>query len=378
MERETIRVLLVDDDQGDFEYTRAMLAQIQRPKITLDWVASFEEGRDALQADDYDVYIVDYFLEDRTGLDLLREAGRRQVQSPVIMFTGRGSPDVDIEAMRAGAADYLVKGQIDPEALERSIRYALDRFESQLALRMSEERHRGMFDHLPIGLFRSTADGGFLDANPALVRILGYPDPGTLAQVYASTFYVNSADTKRFRSELDRHGVVRGFETQIQCLDGRQLRLRNTARLHRSPDGHVEYVEGSVEDVSFTSKHSGHHREAAGFEAIFEHGGTEMLILDLEGVIQNANPAFYRSTGYSKDDLVGKAYTEIWTDQDRSGASDDRAALADGRKDRTEAERRLLDHQNASLRAKILSILIRDADQEPDHILVMFEHMSQG
>ena len=143
MDREKIRALLVDDDQGDFAVTRAMLEQIQRPKIELDWVATFEEGRDALAEDDYDVYLVDYFLEDRTGLDLLREAGRRQLQAPVIMLTGRGSHAVDLEAMQAGAADYLVKGEIGPAELERSIRYALDRLESLKALRESEERHRG-------------------------------------------------------------------------------------------------------------------------------------------------------------------------------------------------------------------------------------------
>ena len=126
MERETIRALLVDDDQGDFAMTRALLDQIERPTIELDWVSTFEEGRAALERDDYDLFIVDYALEDRTGLDLLREAGRRQLQAPVIMLTGRGSHAVDVEAMRAGAADYLVKGQIEPEDLERSIRYALD------------------------------------------------------------------------------------------------------------------------------------------------------------------------------------------------------------------------------------------------------------
>ena len=138
LERETIRALLVDDDgrieadgQGDFVMTRALLDQIERPTIELDWVSTFEEGRAALERDDYDVFIVDYFLaappEDRTGLDLLREAGRRQLQAPVIMLTGRGSHDVDLDAMRAGAADYLIKGQIEPEDLERSIRYALAR-----------------------------------------------------------------------------------------------------------------------------------------------------------------------------------------------------------------------------------------------------------
>jgi DNA-binding response OmpR family regulator len=78
---------LVDDDQGDFVMTRSLVEQIKHPTIELDWVATFEEGREALKRDDYDIFLVDYFLEDRTGLDLLREAGRRQLQAPMIMLT---------------------------------------------------------------------------------------------------------------------------------------------------------------------------------------------------------------------------------------------------------------------------------------------------
>ena len=118
--KEKIRALLIDDDQGDFVFTKGLLSRIKRPTIELDWVPTFEEGYDAIAQGEYDIYLVDYFLEDRTGLDLLREAARHRLQAPVIMLTGRGSHDVDIEAMQAGAADYLVKGQIEPEDLERS------------------------------------------------------------------------------------------------------------------------------------------------------------------------------------------------------------------------------------------------------------------
>ena len=111
--KEKIRALLIDDDQGDFVFTKGLLSQITYPTIELDWVPTFEEGHDAMARGEYDIYLVDYFLEDRTGLDLLREAARHQLQAPVIMLTGRGSHDIDIEAMQAGAADYLVKGQIE-------------------------------------------------------------------------------------------------------------------------------------------------------------------------------------------------------------------------------------------------------------------------
>ena len=122
--RANIRALLIDDDQGDYAVTKSLLSQIENPTIHLDWVSTFEEGRDALAEGGYDIYLVDYFLEDRTGVDLLRQAARHHLEAPVIMLTGRGSHEIDIEAMEAGAADYLVKGQIEPEDLERSIRYA--------------------------------------------------------------------------------------------------------------------------------------------------------------------------------------------------------------------------------------------------------------
>ena len=378
MSRETIRALLVDDDQGDFAVTRAMMQQIPRPKIELDWVATFEEGRDALALDEYDVYIVDYFLEDRTGLDLLREAGRRQLQSPVIMLTGRGSHQVDLEAMQAGAADYLVKGEIGPAELERSIRYVLDRVEALTALRESEERHRGMFDHLPIGVYRCTPQGGFLDANPALVRILGYPDPATLEKSYASNFYVSPADQEHFKSRLNQFGLVRGFETQLRCVDGRQIRLRNTARIQRGPDGEVTYVEGTVEDVSNTWKAGGFYEDAARFQVISERGGIAHLTVDLAGVIQEANGAFCSLSGYDADELIGTEYASLWGADDQAAARTSIATLAAGSTEPFEEDQILETKSGAAKPGRVFAALIRNWDEEPDHVLVLFREASEG
>ena len=107
--------------------TRVLVSNIARATIELDWVSSYEEGIDALKDQEHDVYLVDYYLEDQDGLELVREAREMGIRKPMIMLTGRGSHAVDVEAMKAGASDYLVKGKVDPDLLERSIRYALDR-----------------------------------------------------------------------------------------------------------------------------------------------------------------------------------------------------------------------------------------------------------
>jgi PAS domain S-box-containing protein len=151
VQTEQIRVLLVDDDQGDFEMVRVMLAQAEHEDFHLDWVSTFEEAVDAFEANEHHVYFLDYFLEDRTGLDLLKEAKSRGITAPIIMLTGRGSRTVDMEAMEMGASDYLVKGLIDPDSLERAIRHAMEREEGAQAvqaLKETDEQHRGILGRL--------------------------------------------------------------------------------------------------------------------------------------------------------------------------------------------------------------------------------------
>ena len=247
---QTIRILLIDDDQGDFEMTRVLVSKITRTRIELDWVSSYEEGIDALQDQEHDVYLVDYYLEDQDGLKLVREAREMGIRKPMIMLTGRGSHAVDVEAMKAGASDYLVKGKVDPDVLERSIRYSLERQRSEEALRDSEARHRGMFDHFPIGLYRTSTEGDLIYANTTLVDILGDPDSETLQTVYAADLFVDPVDRQRFSDMLDQFGVARGFETQLKRTDGTLVLVRNTARAHRAEDNRILYVEGAVEDIT--------------------------------------------------------------------------------------------------------------------------------
>jgi two-component system CheB/CheR fusion protein len=94
---------------------------------------------EALGRNGHDVYLLDYRLGQRNGLELLRDAVQRGCQTPIILLTGQGEREVDIEAMKAGAADYLTKGQMDAALLERSIRHALERQRDRDALRQARD-----------------------------------------------------------------------------------------------------------------------------------------------------------------------------------------------------------------------------------------------
>ncbi len=124
---EQVRVLLIDDDRDDYVITRRLLRQADPERYVLDWRKSYAEGLEALVSGTCDVALVDYRLGAESGLDLIGEARRRELPTPLILLTGQGDLEVDRRAMRAGAADYLVKDQIDAPQLERSIRYARER-----------------------------------------------------------------------------------------------------------------------------------------------------------------------------------------------------------------------------------------------------------
>src|SRR5580658_3057535 len=97
-----IRVLLVEDDEDDYRLTRALLAEIQSRKFQLDWVSTYDAGLEAIGRGQHDVYLLDYRLGTHHGLELLRVALERGCLAPLILITGEGDEQIDIEAMKAG------------------------------------------------------------------------------------------------------------------------------------------------------------------------------------------------------------------------------------------------------------------------------------
>lgn len=124
----TRRVILIDDDEDDYLLTREYFDDFERADhYTLEWVSSYEEGLEVLLDNAHDVCLLDYRLGARDGIELLQEALDRDCRTPIILLTGEGNRTVDTAAMRRGAADYLVKGDITPPLLERSLRHSLER-----------------------------------------------------------------------------------------------------------------------------------------------------------------------------------------------------------------------------------------------------------
>jgi diguanylate cyclase (GGDEF)-like protein len=196
LEQKTIRILLIEDDEDDYLILRDFLFDIDNQgKYQLDWVQSYQEGITKIELAEHDIYLVDHYLGTESGLDLLQEAFRAGCQEPIIIITGRSDREIDEAALMAGATDYLVKGQINGQLLERSIRYALER--NRLAKKVRELAVR---DPLT-GLYNLRELMRFL--NYELIKSRRYNHPFSLLMIDIDYFKViNDRYGHRFGDEV--------------------------------------------------------------------------------------------------------------------------------------------------------------------------------
>lgn len=138
MTKPTVKILLIDDDEDDYVMIRDLLRDLEGEKYDLEWKSNFSSGLARIREQAHDIYLTDYRLGEASGLELLEAATKTPLKAPIIILTGVGDRDVDLQAMRLGAADYLVKGQITAPLLDRAIRYALKHARDLETLRQRE------------------------------------------------------------------------------------------------------------------------------------------------------------------------------------------------------------------------------------------------
>src|SRR4051794_4630769 len=249
-----LAVLLVEDDEDDFVITRDLLAGQSRTRFDLEWIAGYEDARGAIEERRHDVYLIDYRLGARTGLDLVREALRSGRHGPVIMLTGHGDYEVDLEATRLGVTDFLVKDQLDTALLERSIRYAVRDHATLAELRKSQERYalavRGAND----GTWDWDLQSDNVYFSSRWKSMLGYPDEAIGDSPREWLRRVHVEDDERVRRAIDTH-LVGGsphleIEHRILHRDGsyRWVLVRGAAI--RDEEDTATRIAGSMTDIT--------------------------------------------------------------------------------------------------------------------------------
>ncbi|MHB8765790.1 MAG: hybrid sensor histidine kinase/response regulator [Deferrisomatales bacterium] len=286
---EALRVLIVDDEPDDRLLARRELER-EFGVLEVREAAGPEAFAAALAAGPLDLVITDYRIRWTDGLAVLRRVKEWLPDCPVIMFTGTGTEEVAVEAMKDGLDDYVVKTPAHFPRLSAAARKAIDRRAQRRRLRDAEARYRELFENVPVGLYRSTPDGRLLDANPALAELFAYPDPRSMLAVDLKRTYADPGDRERFRAVLERDGVIRGFETRLKDREGRPRWVQLSARVVRDDRGRVLHYEGSLENVEGRRRAEQEQtRQLARIRTILDHAPQGMALLDTDGRLLAGN-----------------------------------------------------------------------------------------
>ena len=182
----------------------------------------------------------------RRGMEMYLETGRRRKNWHAMALTGLHRDGSELSLEVSFGESFGLEGR----RFIGTIRDVTDRNRAELALRSSEARYRGLFEGVPVGVYRTGLSGEILDANPMLAELLGFESPADVVGRPAQSFYVDPTAREVWRHRLETREVLRGHEIQLVRQDGSTIWVRDSGRELKDDSGALIGYEGTLEDVT--------------------------------------------------------------------------------------------------------------------------------
>ncbi|MCW3116538.1 MAG: domain S-box protein [Chitinophagaceae bacterium] len=243
-----LKILVIEDDEDDFFIIKEDIQKIPYQQFIIDWCPKYKDALEKMASREYAIYFVDYFLGAKTGLQLLKEAMNRNCQEPIILLTGKGNHTIDIEAMQAGAYDYLIKSELNTEKLERCIRYSVEKANAAKALRENERKFRTIFEKSKDMVFIADQDLNFKDVNAAGSSLLEYSKDELLQQKFFSLF-ADIPTANKIENELLAEGMADDIEVSLLTKSNIAKNCILSVAREKDLNGTI-YYQGIIHDIT--------------------------------------------------------------------------------------------------------------------------------
>ncbi len=258
MESSSVQILLIEDHPGSECPIQDALRQAGPRSFDVRLATRLDEGLRHLSREPVDVVLLDLSLPDGEGLDLLARVLSTRPGTPVVVLAERGGEDLAVRALQAGAQDYLLKSEITPQLLRRSIRYARERSQTLGALMESRERYALALEGANDGLWDWDLREGRMYFSQRWKAMLGYGEGGIEDDPEEWFSRVHSQDRETLRGRIDAHlqGLTPHFEHEhrIRARGGRLIWVLARGIVVRDVRGRPTRMAGSLTDVTERKK----------------------------------------------------------------------------------------------------------------------------
>jgi PAS domain S-box-containing protein len=252
MKDKATRVLLVEDNPGDARLIQEMLREAGEG-YQLEWVPQLSDGLERLARGEIDLVLLDLGLPDSQGLDTFIRAFSHAPQVPFVVLSGLDDETIAVTAVREGAQDYLVKGQVDGSLLVRAMRYASERKRAEEAVRESEEKYRLLVQQIPAVVFKGYPDWSVDFFDDKIEALTGYAKEDFEARRLRWIDLILPEDLEETkRIFLEALKTTRSYvrEHRIRRKDGEISWVQSRGRIISDADGQVAYIDGVLFDIT--------------------------------------------------------------------------------------------------------------------------------
>ncbi len=323
MKEVPMRVLLVEDNVSEAAALCGFLIEAPNTDVDLVHVGSLEEGKTIAAFRKIDVILLDLFLPDSSGLQSIISMNDVAPSVPIVALTSVSDNGLSLEAVRVGAQDYLVKGEMDSRLLARALRYAIERKQAQEQLRQSEEHFRSLIENSLDVITILKQDGTIRYASPSVKRVLGYL-PKELVKRNAFEL-VHPEDAFDLRSLFLRIVQTPGFvgfaEFRFRRKDGSWCNLEAVGKFLKD-DSETEGVVVNSRDITERRQAEGALREMdEQYRRIVETAQEGIWMIDAQNKTSFVNKKMAEMLGVTVDDMMRTPLFEFMDEEGRAVAA---------------------------------------------------------
>ena len=386
---QNISILLIEDNAGDARLVQEYFHDSNLYSATLKRVENLENGLEILSKCEINIVILDLNLPDSQGLETLQRVRHNFPHIPIVILTGFNDESTILAALQEGAQDYIVKGELTPNLLTNSIRYAIERhcIHEELdqknmelsnllnTIRAERDTVQKYLDIAAVILLVLDSNGIVTLINKHGQEILGYPEEDIIGQNWFEKFLpltCRAEFQEIFEEIVSGQKELMHFSYDIPVITKsrveRLIAWKN--ELIFDDDGNIAGVLSSGEDI--TDRREGEEQ----LRATFEQAAVGIVHTAPDGQLLRINQKFCEMLGYSQVELTKLSFMDITHPDDRDSSFLLVQFLLAGKIPSIATEKRYIRKDGSILWANVASSLARDISGNPKHLITIVEDIS--